>query len=182
MNNNRRPISAYNRFVREQAPLRPTTTTPTEWMREVGRRWRNRHQEPLVPADANAQEHTKECIICYVDQPRTQFYNGPCQHHEEICEDCTNRVVQCPVCRLDWVRPERRRQPQPQAVNTPVDLLDAMDEVLRPARRNRRQEERHRREDRGPVPYGNHRESIAHIATTLFWLAQELRQVRDRMN
>lgn len=122
-NNERRPLTAYNRFVRSQASLRPPTTTPTEWMREVGRRWHNRNQQPLIANDDDDDDdddHRKECIICYENRSLHLYHDGPCDHHKDICDSCVERVLECPICRMVWREPpppprqprQRRRQYQ----------------------------------------------------------------------
>ena len=110
-----RQPTAYQLFVREQAPLRPSTISPRDWMRDVGRRWRNRNEQPLINNNDSIQSR-KECNICYDERPLTLFNDGPCQHHKEICYNCIQRLNQCPFCRTGWQvqvqRPSTRVQVQ----------------------------------------------------------------------
>lgn len=103
-----RQPTAYNLFIRENAPLRPPSMRPQDWMRELGRRWRNRNQEPLLQNNDNTM---KECCICYTENPLTFYSDGPCQHHKDICKNCIERVEECPFCRHIW------RQPRPPPPN-----------------------------------------------------------------
>ena len=80
-----RQLTTWQLFVRDNASLRPPTTTPSEWMRELGRRWRNRNEDALIPNIETTENN--ECTICFDEKSLVHFNDGPCQHHKDICRE-----------------------------------------------------------------------------------------------
>lgn len=105
----RRAPTEYNQFVRRQMRQRPADVSGREWMREIGRRWRNRGAANLL--DDQDEPGAKDCLICYEGRPLTDYHDGRCQHHADICRRCCARMTECPFCRANWqATPPRRHR------------------------------------------------------------------------
>lgn len=109
-------------FMATMTRQRPHGFTPQTWLRELGRRWRQR-QAPVLPVHVNDEQKvaTVECVICFDDKPPTSFTAGRCQHHVQVCSDCVARLDECPYCRVAWRQPPHiiHILPQPHQPHQP---------------------------------------------------------------
>lgn len=114
-----RATNPWLEFMRAEMTRRPANTTPQDWMKEIGRKWRAQGRRPLpappthvvINMEEGKADDRPECIICMEQKQAQLFTDGRCAHHKQICSTCVGRIqpnqrrlVLCPICRMEWRR------------------------------------------------------------------------------
>lgn len=129
MNKNGRPLTEYQLFIKNNSRMRPVGIPPRQWMSQMAIEWKRQKQQAITAprrTRRRTRQPMKECSICMEEKPMNDFKTGCCQHHDQVCTICHQRLDKCPFCRKSWKPHDRtHRQQHRQALRDIQERVDA---------------------------------------------------------